>query len=69
MDTMTMPYKIAVAIATYDGDWTAEQIDAGEAGQPAIQTREQWVEPGPDGPVIVIDPVRIAALEQQISKE
>lgn len=69
MESATVPYKISTSIATYAGDWTAQQIDAGAAGEPVIERHDQWYEPGPDGPVPVTDPARIAALDQQISTD
>jgi hypothetical protein len=70
MDQLAQPYKVATSIVTYGGDWTAEQIDAGEAGDPSgIETDSAWWEPGSDGPIEVTDPARIAALDALISTE
>lgn len=70
MDTMHAPYKVATSIATYGGDWTAEQIDAGEAGDPSgIETDAHWYEETPDGPVEITDPARIAALDAALNEQ
>lgn len=70
MEQLATPYKVATSIATYSGDWTAEQIDAGEAGDPTgIETDSAWWEPGPDGPLEVTDPARIAALDATLNEQ
>lgn len=71
MDTLTISHKFRVEVRTWPGDWTAAQLDAGDAG-PATETltREQWYEPGPDGaPVEVTDPARIAELDARSRQE
>jgi hypothetical protein len=69
MDTITVPHKIRIEVATYQGEWTAEQIAAGEAGTPTITITETWYEPGPAGSKEIVDPLRIDALEATTSKE
>lgn len=70
MEQLAQPYKVATSIATYGGDWTAEQIDAGEAGDPTgIETDAHWYEETPDGTVEVTDPARIAALESALNEQ
>ena len=68
-DRWQAPYKATFTVMQYDGDWTAEEIDAGLAGDPVpVSEQSAWYEPTPEGPVLVTDPVRIAELEQK-SKE
>ena len=66
MERITVPYKAVTQIATFQGDWTAEQIDNGEAGEPTIETFEEWYEPTDEGFVRVTDPSRIEELEKTI---
>jgi hypothetical protein len=70
MDKLAQPYRVATSITTYSGDWTADQIDAGEAGDPSgIETDAHWYEDGPDGPVEMTDPARIAALNATLNEQ
>lgn len=69
MEKITVPYKVETSIATFQGEWTAEQIDAGLAGEPTVETHEQWFEPSPDGPVIITDTTRIRELEETLPKK
>lgn len=66
MDKVSVPHKVETKIATFEGDWTAEQIDAGLAGEPRIESHVAWYEPTADGPQEVTDPVRIQELEDSI---
>jgi hypothetical protein len=66
MEKITVPYKVETQVATFQGEWTAEEIDAGLAGEPTIERHVQWFEPSPDGPVEVHDDARIAELEDSI---
>ncbi len=66
MDTLTVPYKIEFKVETYDGDWTSEEIAAGLAGEPRVDTQSAWYEPTPAGPVEVTDEKRIKELEDSI---
>lgn len=64
MEFANVPYKVSTQILTFEGDWTAEEIDAGLAGEPTkVETDETWYEPSENGPVVVTDPKRIAELE------
>lgn len=64
MDISSMPHKIEVEVATYDAtQWTEDQVRNGEAVPTRTDTSVTWYEPGPDGPVEVTDPARIAELE------
>jgi hypothetical protein len=65
MDKINVPYKVTTQIVTFEGDWTAEEIDAGLAGEATrIDTDDTWYEPGENGHVVVTDPARIAELEK-----
>lgn len=69
MDSITVPYKISTMIETYEGDWTAEQIDAGLAGEPRLDVHEEWCENTPEGRRTIVDPQRIAELEARIKEK
>lgn len=68
MDTITVPYKTAISVRTYLGDWTEDERAAGIAveSQPEIVS-EAWYDPTPDGPVEITDPARIASLEARLA--
>ena len=66
MDQFTVPHKVRTEVATFEGEWTAEEIDAGLAGDPVIESSEEWYEPSADGPVLVTDPERIRELESKL---
>lgn len=68
MERITVPYKAETRIATFQGEWTAEQIDNGEAGEPFIEVHSDWYEPTDEGFVVVTDPSRIEELEKTIRK-
>jgi len=65
MDTGRFPYKLDFMIQTYEGDWTAEQIDAGEAPEPTVQSSSGWYEKIDGVEVEITDPKRIAELEER----
>lgn len=69
MDTSKIPYKVEFQVATFEGDWTAEQIDNGEAPEPTIDKHVEYYEPTPHGPKKVTDPSRIAELEERINSQ
>lgn len=64
MEEIRVPYKVKSHIATYQGEWTADQIEKGEAGEPSIEVYEQWYENIDGRAVPITDPLRIAELEQ-----
>jgi len=66
MDNITVPHRIETEVKTFEGDWTAEQIEAGLAGEPRIETHVAWYEPTPDGPREITDADRIRELEASI---
>lgn len=66
-DGIMVPYKVGIRIKTFEGDWTQEQIDSGEAIQTDEQFSETWYQPGPDGPTEITDPERIAELEAAVA--
>lgn len=69
IDTFTTPYRIDKKIATWDGEWTAEQIDNGEAPSPKlVETSSTWFENIDGVPTEIIDPKRIEELERKISE-
>ena len=68
MDSITIPYKVRYEEATYQGDWTAEDIDAGHAGTPTVVVHEEWYEPTENGPRLITDGDRIRALEAGIAQ-
>jgi len=69
MDYTQVPHKVSTKIVTYEGDWTAEEIDNGLAGEPkAIEVFDEWYEPSADGPVRVTDPTRIEELEARVDQ-
>jgi len=65
MDTATFPYKIDFMIQTYKGDWTSEQIDAGEAPEPTVESSSTWYEKIDGVEVEITDAKRIAELEER----
>jgi hypothetical protein len=66
VDDIKVPYKVEFKVATFEGEWTAEQIENGEAPEPRIDISSAWYEPTPDGPIQITDPVRIQELEDGI---
>lgn len=66
MDNTKVPYKVRHEVATFQGDWTAEQIDNGEAGEPTIEVDEQWYDEDHNP---IHDPERIAELEESIRQK
>lgn len=66
MDTLKVPYKVAMMIESYDGDWTAEEIAAGLAGTPRTDSQETWYENTPNGTVEITEVTRVAELEEAI---
>lgn len=66
MDTLKVPYKVAMMIESYDGDWTADEIAAGLAGTPRVDKQETWFENTLLGPVEITDATRIEKLEEAI---
>lgn len=67
MEKIRVPYKMGSHIATFAGEWTAEEIDAGLAGEPtSIEIEEAWYEPNGE---LVTDSARIAELERTIHKD
>lgn len=69
MEKITVPHKIRTEVATFTGEWTAEEIDAGLAGEPTIEAEEAWYEPSPNGPVRVTDEKRIQELEERLANQ
>lgn len=72
MDRIGSTYKAQVRIATYQGDFTAEQIASGEAGEPTSieDGPEQWYETAADGTSVAItDPARILDLEERNARK
>lgn len=69
MERVTVPHKVRREIATFKGDWTAEEIDAGLAGEPVVDVKEEWYEPSPSGPVLITDEERIQELEERLAKK
>lgn len=66
-DHWTIPHKGTWTIEKYDSDWTEEQIANGDATPAEVITYDEgWQEAGPDGPVPITDPARIAALDATI---
>ena len=65
MDTFKLPYKIDFMIETYEGDWTSEQIAAGEAPPPTVQSESGWYEKIDGVEVEITDATRIAELEER----
>ena len=69
MENIRVPYKAETQVLTFEGDWTAEEIDAGLAGDPTnVEVSETWFEPTEDGPVPVTDPQRIDELEAKLRR-
>lgn len=68
MDGISIPHKVETTIETYEGDWTSEEIEAGLAGEPRVETEIAWYEPTEHGPVKVTDPQRIQELEDNIRR-
>jgi hypothetical protein len=66
MDITKVPYKVRTEVATFEGEWTAEEIDAGLAGESRVEVHEQWFKPSERGPLLVSDPEEIAELEARI---
>ena len=66
MDNLKIPFKITTMIETYQGDWTADEIDAGLAGEPTRQIVEEWCENTPEGRQTIDDPERVSQLEEGI---
>lgn len=69
MDSINIPYKVTSMIDTYEGDWTAAEIDAGLAGEPHRVVHEEWCENTADGRKVITDPERIAQLEAKIKEK
>lgn len=68
MDSTKVPYKLEVAVKTFKGDWTSEQIESGEADE-AFRGNDvtfEWFEPSENGAVRVTDAARIEELERSI---
>lgn len=63
MERASVPYKVEIQVATFEGDWTADQIDNGEAGPPKLERQVDWYEPTADGPRKITDESRIEELE------
>lgn len=68
MDKFDKPYRVEFKEATYQGDWTAEQIDNGEAGEPVVNTVSMWFENTPQGPQEITDEKRIKQLEDRLAR-
>jgi hypothetical protein len=68
MDKGRVNVKTQLSIATYEGDWTAEEIDAGLAGEP---TRIDIVEDESEIDIAsVTNPDMLRAIEAaQVAKE
>jgi hypothetical protein len=66
VENIDVPYRIETRIETYEGDWTSEDIASGRAGEPKVQTQEQWYEPTPDGPQLIEDENRINELRKRL---
>lgn len=70
MDRLNKPYRVDTQVLTFEGEWTAEEIDAGVAGEPhESQITSEWYQPTSDGPVQITDAHRIAELEQRLADQ
>lgn len=69
MDMIRVPFRIDKKIATWDGSYTADQIDSGEAGEPdRVDTSVGWFENIDGVPTEITDPKRIEELERKVSE-
>lgn len=67
-DILNEPYKVQFQIDTYPGNWTAEEIDRGLAGEPVTEIRSQWFRRNPNGdPIEITNLDEIAKLEAKIN--
>lgn len=67
MENIKVPYRVDLQVATFEGEWTAEQIDSGEAGKAArTETQSVWYEPTENGPVEITDPERLRELNEGV---
>ena len=67
MDNVNVPYKVEFMVETYQGDWTAEQIAEGCAGEPTVEKQSAWYENINGTTQQITDPQRIEELESSIS--